>query len=224
LGLLGLTACGRGLDTAAIEAEIQADIERQGYRLRLDGVDCPRGIPRLAEGYFRCVGELAIGGQFTIHVTQQDEQGTVNWEVPNSAVLLNLARVETDIQAGLSQSLGAQAVVDCGDLYRANVPGDVFECQVVGGIEVDAARVSAVVVQVNPEGDLTWHEVRQAIAPAIASTPTDQPAEGTPQSAAPAPRSTATAAVPGNAPVEAAPPGTAGSRKTEFRPPAGAVD
>jgi hypothetical protein len=231
VSLLGVAACG-GLDTAAIETAIQADIERQGHRLQLKGVQCPRNIPRQAEGYFRCVGELKPGGQFTINVTQQDDQGTVEWDIPNSAMLLNLGKVEEDIQTTLTQTLGQQAVVDCGDLYRINQPGDLFECRVVGGIEVGAERVEAVLVKITPEGDLTWQEVREAMVPrdrsstnavggAAASTPGTT---ASPSSAAnPAGNAPAASGSSGGA-AQAAPRGTAGSRKDEFKPPPGGLD
>ncbi|MDA0673874.1 MAG: DUF4333 domain-containing protein [Cyanobacteria bacterium] len=223
IGLLGLTACGGGLDTAAIEADIQGDIERQGHRLQLKAVQCPRNISRQAGGYFRCVGELKPEGQFTINVTQTDEQGGVTWDVPNSAILLNLAKVEADIADTLSQTLGKRALVDCGDLYRINQPGDLFECRVVGGVELGAERVETVLVKITPEGDLTWHEVREAIAPLPegASTPGTTPSSA---SNAGNVSNAGNSSAASTDPVEAAPRGSAGSRKDEFKPPPGGED
>lgn len=222
ISLLGLAACGGGLDTAAIETAIQADIERQGHRLQLKGVQCPRNIPRQAEGYFRCVGELKSDGQFTINVTQQDDQGTVAWDIPNSAMLLNLGKVEEDIQTTLTQTLGQQAVVDCGDLYRLNQPGDLFECRVVGGIEVGAERVETVLVKITPEGDLTWHEVREAIS--VGGDATSPPGAASSGSAADSTENAPSASGSSGGSVQATPRGTAGSRKDEFKPPPGGLD
>lgn len=164
---LGLTACGNRLDTAEVESAIQADIERQGRRLSLKAVLCPGDVKRQAEAYFRCVGEVEGGGTFTINVIQQDNQGNVTWEVPNSKALLNLPKVEDKIQQGLSQVYGKRALIDCGSAtYRVNQPGDRFECQVVGGVTTDTSTITAVVVSIDPNGDLSWQE--QAAAPGAA--------------------------------------------------------
>ncbi|WP_008317345.1 DUF4333 domain-containing protein [Leptolyngbya sp. PCC 6406] len=217
LGLLALTACSRGLDVATLETEIQASIERQGRRLNLHQVQCPRNIPRQAGGYFRCVGQLKPEGQFTINVTQQDNEGTVEWDIPNSAVILNLGKVEAKIQSTLSQTLGKRAVVDCGDLYRINQPGEIFECRVVGGVDLGQERVEMVLIKISPEGDLTWQEVRRGIASAPVASPTAATGTGTTASngseaqAAAAPTSANTS----TNPFPDVPKGTAGSRKID---------
>lgn len=175
---LGLTACGNRLDIAAVESAIQADIERQGRRLSLKAVLCPGDVKRQAEVYFRCVGELDPEGTFTINVTQQDSQGNVTWEVPNSKALLNLPKVEDSIQQGLSQTYGQRAQIDCGSAtYRANQPGDRFECQVVGGVTAGTSTITAVLVTTTADGNLSWQEMQtaggslQAIAAPSSSAP-----------------------------------------------------
>ena len=175
LGALGLSACGNRLDTSDIEATIQADIERQGRRLALKSVLCPSDVTRQAGGYFRCVGELEPEGTFTINVTQQDSQGHVTWEVPNSKALINLPKVEDTIQQGLSQVFGQRALIDCGTAtYRVNQPGDRFQCQVVGGLTTDTATVNSVLVRIGSDGNLSWQELTDAgagqpVASAMAS-------------------------------------------------------
>ncbi len=165
---LSLTACGNRLDTAEVEHAIQADIERQGRRLSLKAVLCPGDVSRQAEAYFRCVGEVAGGGTFTINVIQQDNQGNVTWEVPNSKALLNLPKVEDSIQQGLSQAYGKRAQIDCGSAtYRVNQPGDRFECQVVGGVSTDTSTITAVVVSIDSDGNLSWQEQAAALGAAL---------------------------------------------------------
>lgn len=179
LGALGLTACGNRLDTASTEAMIKADIERQGRRLSLKAVRCPSDITRQAEAYFRCVGELDPEGTFTINVTQQDSQGNVTWEVPNSKVLLNLPKVEDTIQQGLAQVYGRRSQIDCGTAtYRVNQPGDRFQCQVVGGLETESDTIESVLVSIGPDGNLTWQEIRPA---ETATAPGESSAQNSPQ-------------------------------------------
>ncbi|PSR17661.1 hypothetical protein C8255_11405 [filamentous cyanobacterium CCP3] len=205
LGTLGLTACSNRLNTADIEANIQADIERQGRRLTLREVRCPSDVSRQAGAYFRCVGELASEGTFTINVTQQDDRGNITWEVPNSKVMLDLPTVEDTIQQGLSQAFGERALVDCGTAtYRVNQPGDRFQCQVVGGIETGSSTIDSVLVRIDPDGNLSWQELQsastalvpvalnRASSPAAlpAQTASDSPANGAEPQAAPAVKTT----------------------------------
>ncbi|WOD41088.1 DUF4333 domain-containing protein [Nodosilinea sp. E11] len=176
LAALGLSACSNRLPTAEVEATIQADIERQGRRLSLSAVRCPSDVSRQAGAYFRCVGELSSGGTFTINVTQQDDQGTVTWDVPNSKVLLNLPKVEDTIQQGLSEVYGQRPLIDCGTAtYRVNLPGDRFQCQIVGGLSTEADPIEAVLVTIAADGNLTWQEIQPAAVAAAGAALAPQP-------------------------------------------------
>ncbi|MEA5463236.1 hypothetical protein VB741_05805 [Leptothoe sp. PORK10 BA2] len=150
-----------------IEAIIQNDIERQGRRLSLKSVICPNRVEKQAEAYFRCVGELPDGGQFTINVIQQDDQGTLSWDVPSSKVLINLASVEETIQDETKEALGKRLAIDCRDAYRVNQRGETFECDVVGAGTVAAGRVESVMVTVDRDGNLGWQEVLIAAGGAV---------------------------------------------------------
>ena len=157
-----------------IEADIQDDIERQGRRLTLKDVICPTRVVKQAEAYFRCVGELFEGEQFTVNVIQQDDQGTVRWDVPSSKALINLASLEEQIQKGMREAFGKSLVVDCHDTYRINKRGDSFECDVVGAGTVAAGRVESVLVKVNGESNLEWQEVVVGAVPVASPAGTTQ--------------------------------------------------
>lgn len=200
-GLLTLTSCFNRLDTGAIEREIEAEIESQSRRLSLSEVRCPRDVYRQSGAYFRCVGYLRPEGEFTINVVQQDNQGSIEWDVPNSQVILNMAKIESALQQDFAQAFAKRATLNCGDLYRLNQPGEQFECEVVGGVTVGEEKVTSLLVKIDPEGNLNWYEVREAIAPvtnvsnpaagasgtgAQTTTSTDNaPATTQPQSSAP---------------------------------------
>lgn len=197
---------------AAIETDIKAAIERQGRRLTLREVRCPEDVTPQAGAHFRCVGELEPEGTFTINVIQEDAQGNVTWEVPNSRVILNLARVEANIQEGLTKVFSKRVLVDCGsELYRANQPGDRFECAIVGGLKVGAEAFDSVLVRVDTNGNLNWQERRQnnlaTVAAETVSASTSQPTAPVSStvtmpastSAAPAPDSVKTTTVTGPA-------------------------
>lgn len=191
LGCLALASgCSNRLDTSTVEATLKADIERQGRRLSLNAVRCPSDVTRQAGAYFRCVGELNPEGTFTINVTQQDTQGTITWEVPNSKALLNLPKVEDSIQQGLAKAFGKRALIDCGTAtYRVNLPGDRFQCQVVGGLEAEATSIQSVLVKIDPDGNLSWQELRAS--PALAALPAASSQPGAPAAGQAAPGTTA---------------------------------
>ena len=159
LGLILLSSCSQYLNMSQLETDIQDDIERQGRRLSLKDVICPNRAIKQADVYFRCVGELPDGGQFTVNVIQQDDQGNVSWDVPSSKVLINLASLEEDIQENMREAVGKSLAIDCGDTYRLNQRGDSFECDVVGAGAVATGRVESVLVKVNNESNLEWQEV-----------------------------------------------------------------
>jgi hypothetical protein len=200
-GSFVLAGCVGRLNVRPIEDQIKADIERQGRRVALASVRCPKDVTRQAGAYFRCVGELKTEGQFTINVVQQDNQGTVEWDIPNSPVLLNLVKVETKLQEDFAKQFSRRPRVDCGEVYRINQPGELFECRVVGGVTVGQEQVNTIVVKIDPEGNLNWYEVREAIAPlaTTASAPTTAATPGatpTQDGAAPTPQSSGASAAP----------------------------
>jgi len=175
VGALTLTGCFNQLDTIALQQEIEAEIESQSRRLSLAEVRCPANIPKQSGAYFRCVGYLRPEGEFTINVVQQDAQGSIAWDVPSSSVILNMAKVEDTLQQDFAQAFAKRANVDCGALYRLNQPGAEFECEVVGGVVLDAEQIMTLVVKVDPDGNLNWYEVREAIAPATnVSNPSEE--------------------------------------------------
>jgi hypothetical protein len=208
--LLSLTGCFNRLDTTAVEREIEAEIESQSRRLFLSEVRCPRDVHRQAGAYFRCVGQLRPEGQFTINVTQTDSQGSIEWDVPNSEVILNMVKVEDKLQESFAKEFSQRAVIDCGEAYRMNQAGEQFECQLIGDVALGQGRVTSLLVRVDPEGNLTWHEVLQANLTMVRETAAGGATEA--DSADSAPPSGQASPVPGGA---TAGDGTAGSRNIQ---------
>jgi hypothetical protein len=184
--VLGLSSCSSRLNTRQIEADLKAEIETQGKRINLARVQCPKGVTKQAQGYLRCVGELPSGDIFTINVVQQDDQGTISWDIPSSQTIINLVSLEKNIQTGFSEDLGQRVLVDCDESYRLNTPNDTFACDVVGGVTVGGDRIEEVLVKVDKKGNLEWSEVRSPIAaapagPAVSSPVANPAAASTPQ-------------------------------------------
>ncbi|MGF1523380.1 MAG: DUF4333 domain-containing protein [Leptolyngbyaceae cyanobacterium] len=211
--LLTLTGCFNRLNTNAIESEIEAEIESQSRRVSIDEVRCPTGQYRQAGAYFRCVGLLRPEGQFTINVTQLDNQGAVEWDVPNSQIMLNMAKIEDDLEEAFSQEFRKRASIDCGEQYRINQPGEEFECFLIGSVLDGQAQISALIVKVDPEGNLNWYEAREAIAPVAADPDDEEAGEGEDSPTEDSAENSTESAEPQTSEDNIPPKGTAGSRK-----------
>jgi hypothetical protein len=216
--LLSLTSCFNRLDTSAIEREIEAEIESQSRRISISEVRCPRNVYRQSGAYFRCVGYLRPEGEFTINVTQRDSQGNLDWDVPNSQVMLNMGKIEAKLQEEFAKQFSRRALIDCGALYRINQPGEQFECQVVGGVDLGSEDVAALIVRVDPEGNLNWYEVR---TPAAVTVSSPSPANGSTGTTAPSPAETPTGVgtppAAANSPTDEASPGASSEKKAGTR-------
>ena len=80
-----LSGCGNGdLDGAKLSREIENGLKRQN-KVRKVEVKCPAKIERKARSSFSChfVTERATG---TIRAVQQDDEGSVRWQVDAKSV------------------------------------------------------------------------------------------------------------------------------------------
>jgi len=192
---IALSACAKTLNVSEVEQNIQTKLSQQA-KLSIKAVSCPQDI-KLEQGKeFDCVAALNPEGGFFIKVKQEDNLGTVSWDIPHSWRLLNLSKLETQVQAVLHSTNSKISKVNCGGIYRPVQPGDSFECrlsqnypnstqtenkanvaQAKGG-PIDRAQTSsatpgtilsdAVIVNVKPQGEITWQEVREVLAkPAV---------------------------------------------------------
>ncbi len=138
IGLCTLAACGKPLDTTKISEAIQLDITSQGAP-SLKTVTCPQRVVAEQGKTFQCVGELESGTRFAIAVNQDDDKGTVKWQVPHTKGLLNLLTLQNTIKQALQSQFGTSLDIDCGGKkYRSVKPGDTFECKVLA--KGDAAK------------------------------------------------------------------------------------
>ncbi|MBD1843504.1 DUF4333 domain-containing protein [Cyanobacteria bacterium FACHB-63] len=127
--LLFLGGCSRTLDAKRIEENILSGITKQGAS-SLKTVICPTNVSPAAGKEFECIGVLDSGSGVPIAVTQQDDQGTVTWDVPSVRGLLNMTVLQSEFEQALKQEVKAK--VDCGlSVYRLVKPGETFECQLV---------------------------------------------------------------------------------------------
>jgi hypothetical protein len=157
---ISLAACER-LDTAQLEAELRSEIEQGG--IAIEAVTCPRRVPLGAGESFQCEVEPSLGEPFAVAVEQQDENGSLTWEIPNSKKVLNLASLETYFQREIAGETQSTPIVLCGEeRYRLNRPGDRFECAVMNATITEQEEIERIIVQVNVQSDISWQQVRRS--------------------------------------------------------------
>jgi hypothetical protein len=77
---IAAAACTKTLDTDGLETELQRQIEEETQR-PITSVDCPEDVKVETGGSFDCTAEQEGGATLTIRVTQQNDQGSVEWIV-----------------------------------------------------------------------------------------------------------------------------------------------
>ncbi len=166
VAMIGLAACSPPpqLNMNLIEASILSDIQRQ-EGITVQDLTCPETVAIAVEDEFFCTGTLEPEGEsFFVRVEQQDEQGNVFWEVPNSGGLLNLTQLEDHFQTTIQDEIGLETTVDCGGIYRLNQPGESFECRVLNAEIVEQRRLEVIQITLDRNGDVNWQQIHRWIA------------------------------------------------------------
>jgi Domain of unknown function (DUF4333) len=198
IAIAALAGCTPSLNVQSLEANIKTQLEEQSD-LKIKSVTCPTHIPRKADTSFQCEGVLEPEKKFAIEVKQKDDQGQTTWEVPNSKGILNLALLETEFQTAIANDTQAKPALRCGsDRYRANRPGDSFDCQVKNAVLAKTkGLIEKVTVAIDLEGNVSWQQIRrtQKTASAPATQTTSAPSSPQPSPAVPVGSSTARPAI-----------------------------
>lgn len=199
LGAILLVGCSKESDTSKIEAILKTELEKQNG-IALKAVKCPQKLQADPGKEFECTGELNPEGGFFIQVKASGETDKVDWDIPHSWRLLNLAKLETEFQQVLVQAQSTNSAaqanaqsdrtdkskppldlkVSCGGGYRVVKPGDSFECQLVSSKDLAgqnkpslqvAKKPDVIAVKVESDGNVTWQEIREAAAASVAGGP-----------------------------------------------------
>jgi hypothetical protein len=148
-----VSACGRNLNVGAVAPAITQGVADQ-VGVRLSSVTCPSEPRPLAAGdTFECLAAVEGGGQLTIAVTQIDDTGNISWKVARTDGLLDLAKVESSIVAGLKTQAQVDATVSCGGKWKAAGKGDAFECQAKAA---DGTPIAIGVTVIDAQGNVSW--------------------------------------------------------------------
>jgi hypothetical protein len=81
---LVLAACGeKVVDTDELEAQIASELQAQAG-VTPASVDCPDDVPAQAGATFNCTVTADDGSTANVTVTQQDDDGSLSWEVDSA--------------------------------------------------------------------------------------------------------------------------------------------
>lgn len=149
LGLLA--ACTQTLKMGVVKDAIKDGLAKQ-LGVTVTTVTCPESRQAKAGDVFECTAATPGGGKFTVSVKQSDDSGNVNWEVTKSEGLLDLKKLEAQIQSGIKEQTGLDAAITCGDRYRDAEPGKTFECKAKTGDDTG----TVVITVKDREGNVSW--------------------------------------------------------------------
>ena len=80
-GALGVVGCGdKKLDTGKLEGKIKDGIEKQAG-VKIKAIDCPDDVKVKKGDTFNCKATTRTGQSANVKVTQQDDEGNVNYQV-----------------------------------------------------------------------------------------------------------------------------------------------
>ena len=114
LSVLLLAACGKQIDPDKVAESITKGLAEK--KLTAKNVSCPSGKKAKAGDTFQCTATDDAGTSLTIDVTQQDDQGTVQWKLDGQ--ILDTATVVADAKGkipGADITCARKAVVIKGD-------------------------------------------------------------------------------------------------------------
>lgn len=162
-----LTGCnfsfgGKKIDSSKVETLIKTSLDKK-LAGKLGGgtiaVQCPGDRPIKKGDVFECT---VTAGTHTLkaNVTQEDDKGTVAWEITDGIVALTIKGGTEDlIRQYIEKNLGvANVEVKCPDTIEV-ATGGTFEC----GAEIDGVKVTAGVEQQNDQGNVSYRLTRGVV-------------------------------------------------------------
>lgn len=154
---VGLVAgCSRSLNLEGVRTAIEEGLEDQlGFGIA--AVTCPESRDAVAGDTFECTAAGEKGAKVTVKVTQEDDQGNVEWEVVSSEGLLDVTALLVQIRDGISEQAGVEVKVDCGtSTLREAVPNESFDCQAT---DPDGGVHTIAVTMTDAQGNVNWRVV-----------------------------------------------------------------
>ena len=144
------------LDDEKLETEISQGLTTQ-TGLVTTAVTCPEDQTIEAGNVFNCEAALEGGQTLAIQVTQNDDEGNVNWSadegLANLRGLISSEALETQIAQGIAEQLNIEATIDCGAPYRILLTGETFNCTATNN---SGNSASVEVTAEDDAGNVVW--------------------------------------------------------------------
>ncbi|BAW96479.1 lipoprotein, putative [[Synechococcus] sp. NIES-970] len=155
---IALTGCTLTLDAEKLETEISQGLTDQTGLVATD-ITCPEDQAIEAGNVFACEATLEGGQTLPIQVTQNDDEGNVNWNADeglnNLRGLISAEALETQIAQGIVEQLGIETTIDCGGPYRVLLTGESFECTATAN-DGNGESATVQVTAEDDEGNVAW--------------------------------------------------------------------
>jgi len=150
---------GSGIDQQKLQDEITANVKSVVPSVQDVAVTCPSDIALAKGTSFNCTA--AIGDQdLTVKVTQTDDEGNV--EYTQDQALLDLDKLQRELNAGLAKQVGGSWTTTCDSLgsnrYRVGALGSDFKCYTTGKSAEGVSRedLPVVVTVKDVDGNVSW--------------------------------------------------------------------
>jgi hypothetical protein len=154
-GSASLARAAEELDMEAAKKAITEGVREQ-LEVSVQSVSCPVRREIKAGDTFDCVARVEDVGRLTVTVTQQDNEGNIDWTVTKTEGLLDLTKLAALIREALQAKGGVEIKVDCGGRYRGTRVGETFLCRAE---DKDGETPTIRVTVKDAEGNVDWKVV-----------------------------------------------------------------
>jgi len=139
---LFLVGCGKVIDEDKLESTIKAGFASRG--LTLAKLDCPHGKKAKKADNFTCKGSTTDGQDLVVDVTQNDDDGNVNWLLQGSIV--DPTKIKDDLaKNGLTDA-------KCPHAINIMTVNQKITCDVMN----DGKPAKLEILLENDKGDIKW--------------------------------------------------------------------
>jgi Domain of unknown function (DUF4333) len=121
---LGVLTSGCTVDKKKVEGSITDEFKSKGIKLK--SVDCPANQKAKKGETFDCKAETDDGDKLTIHVTLNDNMGSLEWKLDGK--ILEEAKVGHSLEKAIDDKAHVKADVTCPDKTIVLLSGKSFTC------------------------------------------------------------------------------------------------
>ena len=143
-----LAGCSSSIDVASLETQVQ-----DGLAAQLGGtwtVQCPDSMEVQAGLTANCMATSDTGETLEVNITQKDDQGSIDWEVPVTG--LDVDKLETGVASDIAAQVGGDWTVTCPD----DIPMQKDLTTTCDATSADGQSTTINVTQTDDQGNVNW--------------------------------------------------------------------